>query len=524
MQIKAIIVDDSRLEIEMLLESIDWNSLSISICGTALNGKKGIELFEREHPDLIITDIQMPVMDGIEMTEKIRQFNQDVCIVFLSSYKEFEYAHAGYALGVKEYILKQDIDSRNTVQIFLKLKSEISKKKDLERRKKLEHFFSDPRLELPIQLKDSCCYQLAVLFYDEKLPFSEKYCSSEKQIFQTGYTFYDRLLPIIESFPVICLPETDHSVLLFWKMSDTNEINLHKEIGIQGRNLLEQIQQQLHLSSRLLVLEGYGDLKMQKEHYFKLQPSFKARWFLPSNILMEISESGIYQWEAVKKKNEPLPMPPERIDIEQLTKWVEQGCANQCLKQIAAQITASQDILEAKNLVQLLDVYCNNLWDYCQKNGYVPESLFENKLSADYTFQDTVYWLSSQILYAWNFIHSCSNKQYSPSVEMAIKYMKQHLNDKQLDINQTAEFVSLSPSHFRFKFKSETGFSPNHYLSDLRFARAEKLLLTTCMKLEDIADEVGFLDGKYFRKTFHKKYGMTPREFREQRGKKDEKK
>ena len=371
-------------------------------------------------------------------------------------------------------------------------------------------------------MKDSSFYQLAVLFYDEKLPFSEKYYSSEKQTFQTGYTFYDQLLPVVESFPVICLHETDHSVLLLFKTSDSKEAALRKEMEIQGMNLLQQIQQQLHLSSRLLILEGCGDLKMQKENYFRLQSSFKARWFLTPDILMEVSESGIYPWESEKKKRTPLPPPPERIDIEQLSEWEEQGCAEEHLEQIAVQITASQNIREAKNLIQLLDVYCSSLWDYCHKKGGSPESLSENKLSTNYTFQDTVHWFADQIHCAWNFIHSDRNKQYSPSVEMAIEYMKQHLNDKQLDINQTAESVSLSPSRFRFKFKSETGISPNQYLGDLRFARAEKLLLTTCMKLEDIADEVGFLDGKYFRKIFHKKYGMTPREFREQRGKKNE--
>ena len=79
--------------------------------------------------------------------------------------------------------------------------------------------------------------------------------------------------------------------------------------------------------------------------------------------------------------------------------------------------------------------------------------------------------------------------------------------------------ASLSPSRLRAVFKEETGVSPSQYLSGLRFERACELLRSTTMKTEEIAAESGFLDGKYFRKVFHGKYQMTPREFREQKGK-----
>lgn len=256
MQIQAIIVDDSRIEREMIMETMDWRKLNIWICGTAQNGRQGLKLFEEQKPDLIIADIQMPGMDGIEMVSQIREMDKEVFVVFLSSYESFEYAKAGYSLGVKNYILKQDIGTEKTEQFFWQLQEEIVKRKN-------------------------------------------------------------------------------------------------------------------------------------------------------------------------RKNNE------------------------------------------------------ENGWD------------------------------------------SVDKVKHSVPVKTAIEYMKLHLNDKQLDMQQIAKEAALSPSRFRAVFKAETGSSPSQYLSELRFRRAEQLLLETCMKMDDIADEVGFLNGKYFRKVFGQKYNMTPREFRERRGKQD---
>lgn len=101
---------------------------------------------------------------------------------------------------------------------------------------------------------------------------------------------------------------------------------------------------------------------------------------------------------------------------------------------------------------------------------------------------------------------------------MAIQYIKGHYYEKQLGVGRLAERVCLSPSRFRTVFKQEVGLSPNQYLGEVRLREAQKLLLNTCMKLEDIADATGYVNGSYFQKIFRQKFGITPKEFREQGG------
>lgn len=123
---KLLIVDDEILEIEGLRNSIHWNDLGIELIGCAEDGQNALKMYYLDHPDIIITDIRMPLMDGLELTRKIREDDPTTIIILLSAYDEFKYAQEAIRSGVFDYILKPiDIDPlQDIIKRAIKVKTD----------------------------------------------------------------------------------------------------------------------------------------------------------------------------------------------------------------------------------------------------------------------------------------------------------------------------------------------------------------------------------------------------------------
>ena len=124
---KMLICDDENYILEMLNKNISWKSLGVEVTGTAINGQIGYNKFNTGHFDIIISDIRMPIMSGIEMAKKIRQQNKDVQIIFLTSYEEFEYAKSAIKINACGYILKP-FDEKDLIEAVKEAISRIEEK------------------------------------------------------------------------------------------------------------------------------------------------------------------------------------------------------------------------------------------------------------------------------------------------------------------------------------------------------------------------------------------------------------
>lgn len=108
MMIKTLLADDNKITIEYLEKMIDWEKHGFEIIATAADGIEAWDQFLKNMPDVVITDVKMPGLNGIELTKKIKEYSPDTVIVFISSYEEFSYVHSALNLGVHDYILKHE--------------------------------------------------------------------------------------------------------------------------------------------------------------------------------------------------------------------------------------------------------------------------------------------------------------------------------------------------------------------------------------------------------------------------------
>ena len=145
--IKTMLVEDERIILEDLLSIINWQDEGFSIVATARNGKQGLQKFEQYRPELIITDIRMPILDGLSMMKSIKHTNPAVQFLFLSAYSEFDYAKEALRLGAWDYILKTEISEQYLKEKLSLIRTAMTDRSELlyaAVEKKLHDFITAP--------------------------------------------------------------------------------------------------------------------------------------------------------------------------------------------------------------------------------------------------------------------------------------------------------------------------------------------------------------------------------------------
>jgi len=148
-QYKVILVDDEVEVIDVMKKKIRWNDLGFDVVGSATNGVKALELVEKLQPDVVLTDIKMPYMDGLELARKLNQDYPNIYIMLCTGFDEFEYAKEAVHLEIKEYMLKP-ISATELSESLMKLKATLDREREEKLNvKKLEDYFQEvlPKLQ-----------------------------------------------------------------------------------------------------------------------------------------------------------------------------------------------------------------------------------------------------------------------------------------------------------------------------------------------------------------------------------------
>lgn len=172
-RIRTMLVEDEKLVLQDILTIIDWETAGFSIVATAVNGKQGLTKFKETCPQLIITDIRMPVMDGLAMLSEIRKKNSQVMVLLLSAYEDFSYAKQAIRLDVEDYLIKAELTPTLIRQKLAAIRTQFCEKaaKDINSAKaKLQDFINSP-VHQPADLPDQLLKKLS--FYDKTWAYTQ---------------------------------------------------------------------------------------------------------------------------------------------------------------------------------------------------------------------------------------------------------------------------------------------------------------------------------------------------------------
>ena len=535
MMLKVFLVEDEVVVREGIKNNICWEREGFEFAGEASDGELAYPLIQKTRPDILITDIKMPFMDGLELSRLVKQEMPDVKIIVLSGYDEFEYAKEGISIGITDYLVKP-ISGNQLLEAVKKVGKLVEEEQ--EQRKFLETFEKE-RLEntqlarqkffrslvsgtkpVSVLLKEGreIGMELAANRYNILLfqifagDGSEGYDEEENRVTKA-------IEEMTEQIPGVLMIELGLEGWAFI-LKETRE----KELLQVQNDFLKKLVETLHSHETVEYFGGLGReagrLSELGRCFEEANRAFAYRYLKKRNQIIDSSQET-----EPETKEEDIKL--DALDVKQLDRRVTESFLKTGLKsQIPHFLDKYFQSLGEKNVQSVLfrqyvtiDLYFAAVGQI-QQLGYESGDLvercgdFQSMTSIFSTVEQTKDYLKKVLEAALELRETVARRKYSSLLKDAKAFIRENYDNEDISLNMTAASVNLSPNHFSTIFSQETGKTFIEYLTSVRMEKARELLRGTSMKTAEIAFAVGYKDPHYFSYLFKKTQDCTPREFR----------
>lgn len=527
---KILIADDEFLVRLGLKTTIDWKEHGFIIVGEAKNGKEALELFEEFDPDILLTDIRMPIMDGLELIQAIKLRKKSLKSIILTHFDDFSYAQEAIKLGASEYILKSDLISENLFNILNKLSAEI----DAE---------SEKPEELLKETEDNTA---------DEYNLGEKLL---KKLADEGFKSQDIFAQYLKKCENIF--KYDHYIIFTGQIEDTSGKSLHKDDEHFAENVKNVLNQSLDSKNIWfctyinkdqatclinISVEGDAVKVLNNLHNFAMIFKQNLKQFLDADISIGFSVLSNMQQDLLTllkqsriaqkycyfelcgittfdykmlENTEDCP----RVSLEILKTYVRTLETDKMISYISE---VFDTLAKLKQIGYVKDVFIDFM-SYAriittELNLEKGEALSETKFS--YNIFDKLISFDAVKKYVLDIYYSLreyssGNKpdRYSHLIRKCINFIKQNYQ-KNVTLSEAALYLNVSSSYLSLLFKQETGINFSNYLTNYRIEEAKDLLKSTNLKIYEIADRVGFDSPYYFSKVFKDIIGTTCKEYK----------
>lgn len=534
---KLIFADDEEEVRKGILEKIPWKELGFEVIGEAANGIEALEIAEKIVPDIVITDIKMPFMDGIKLCEKIKKRFRTAKVVILTGFDEFEYAQKAIKLSVDEYVLKP-ISSMELIEILSKMKikldEEAIQKKDFEtlrdnykkslpilKEKFLDSLILNKLSKEDIVLKANAydidinfnSFIVSVINMDIKNILSEndsEHSINEKELINfAALNISEEILDKEEKH--IMFTNSSYIIIIFC-FNDTNKTKYIKKYLY----ILEQIKNSIEKYIKAIASIGVGmivsDITNIRLSYEGAVSALDYRFIFGNNkpIYIEDVEPQCTNKLTFDEQKERSLLSALKIgnshEIESIIHnlFIEISNAKASFKEyniyllemLTAILKAARDLN-----IDMDKIFGNNY------NPFVEIYKFNN-------LQDVENWVFSISQAIKDSILVERQDSCKMLVEKSTEYINENYGDSELTIDKLCRHLHISPNYFSTIFKKETKQTFVNYLTNIRLEKAKELLKTTSLKTFEIARKVGYSEPNYFSYSFKKNLSISPSEYR----------
>ncbi len=521
---KLLIVEDEDMLREALLGSVDWAGLGYEARG-AEDGEQALTVALEFKPDIVLTDIRMPFMDGLQLSGKLKELLPGAMVAILSGHDEFAYAQEALKLGVREY-LQKPVPPTELVAAVKRLERQV----DAARVR--EHQMNRMRRQL-----------------DQAMPLMRQKLLNQLLERELGQAEIEDMLRFVglplsgESFTVCLIDfESEKSAARDWALMECAALDIIKgeartdaaafELNRGGvaliycartvfkekerafvAALIEAIRAELYEQLDLATTAAIGE---PVDHLWELNRSYlSARQALRNRVML-----GRYNtYDAFARQEEARLYPFD--DANQLLTKLKQGSRAELVEGIQAffETLRGAGRLSEENLRVLTIDLLNGAFKLMTEAGKADPARLDEAYRRAFSAQslgDCEAIASEHLLFAHAQLEEARSSCGNQLIEGACAFIAGHYADPDMSLNAAAAHVFVSPTYLSILFKKKLGVTFIDYLINLRLEKAKALLRDTAKRTYEVAAETGYSDPQYFSVCFKKYTGLTPTEYRAQ--------
>lgn len=527
---RILIADDEGIMLESLRTTIGRSFEDCEV-ETAKTGRTAIERAEYFRPDIILMDIQMPGINGIEAMKEIRCFNKTALVYIISAYDKFEYAKEAIGIGVEGYIMKP-VTKKTVIEVITGACARV----DELRQKKSEQLRTQEKLETIVPIVESGFISNMLLqedwqeagYYKQLLDITE----------DNGYVLLFRF-GILDTQGRLDSPVGVNVKIqsMFLEFRAVVKSFLRCLIGLVGTNRIvvavPRGEASLDYDARIAVIENARQMTARLEERLRLNfragigrvrplEELKASYLEAVQALRESDEQVVHISDIISRGEYEDGFP---IELEHtIFALLGQGKlepmkrrANQFFDWMVRRYPTSRDNIRLKVLEYVLAAEKDAFHEGAVNYGFDFRENYLTEVMAIEDYETLRDWFIGKMSQTCLSIHDRKEQQSESVVSRAKSYMQEHFQ-RDISLDDVSREVNISPYYFSKLFKEEAGENFIDYLTGLRIERAKELLGSSARSIKEISYLVGYTDPNYFSRIFKKQTQQSPREYREEHG------
>ena len=530
--LKVFLAEDEFIIREGIKNNIDWQAHGYEFCGEASDGELAFPLIQKTRPDILITDIKMPFVDGLALSRLVKKELPETEIIILSGYEEFDYAKEAIQIGVARYLLKpingetllQEIDSVAEIILGKQKEKEIREKYQ----KEMEENSLRDQMDLFQHLVTGDCSMEELLSVADKLDLKimapwYSIVLLKIQSMKHDYEEYSGSIVVVDE-RIAKLAEPEH-VLVFDRALEGRaflfKADSEEELLAYQKEYLGDVKEVLSGYANLRYFGGIGTpvnrLREIPASFEDASHAFAHRYLVAESCILDSSllmQEGAAEHEDFRIS----AVNPEQIDRAKMQEFLRTGDLDEVIY-FVDEFFGKLDGGAMKSRIFrqyiTMDAYFS-IVDFLKGLGLQKDeieapdqdsSILQDEKSA----MDYIVRIMEKALV---LREKKASSRYEDVVSEVIHYIEDNYAQEELSLNLLASHVNFSPNHLSMIFSQQTGQTLIRYLTDYRMNRAKELLRCSSKKSSVISMEVGYKDPHYFSYLFKKTQGMTPTQYR----------